>query len=115
LLDLQSYWVKWMIKLALKVRTLKGFKMPAQNERQNRPTVIDWRVPDLDVPNHRILERREEVALAKRIELGDLAAKEQLIWHNQKLAMVIARRYYGSNGNDLALFDLYQEGMLGVI
>ena len=42
---------------------------------------------------HPVLTAAEEVELAKRIERGDLAAKEQLISHNLRLVVSIAKRY----------------------
>ena len=54
----------------------------------------------------------EELDLAKRIERGDLRAKELLINSNLRLVVSIARRYQGLG---LALSDLVQEGMLGLI
>jgi RNA polymerase primary sigma factor len=61
---------------------------------------------------HRLLSAAEEIALAKRIERGDLAAKEQMITHNLRLVVSIARRYQGT---ELTLLDLIQEGTLGLI
>ena len=52
------------------------------------------------------------MALAKRIERGDLTAKEALITANIRLVVSIARLY---QGHGLALVDLVQEGMLGLI
>ena len=54
----------------------------------------------------------EEIELAKRIEKGDLAAKERMINSNLRLVVANARRYQGQG---LALGDLIQEGMLGLI
>jgi RNA polymerase primary sigma factor len=65
-----------------------------------------------EVRRHRLLTRAEEVALAKRIERGDLAAKERLVNSNLRLVISNARSY---EGLDLALLDLIQEGMLGLI
>ncbi len=65
-----------------------------------------------DAARHRLLTGREELALAKRIERGDLAAKEQLITHNLRLVVSIARRYQGT---ELTLLDIIQEGTLGLI
>ena len=65
-----------------------------------------------EVRRHRLLTRPEEVALAKRIERGDLAAKERLVNSNLRLVISNARSY---EGLDLPLLDLIQEGMLGLI
>src|SRR5437867_3899443 len=59
-----------------------------------------------------LLTREEEVELAQRIERGDLAAKERLINSNLRLVVKFARRY---DGHGLAIQDLVQEAMLGLI
>lgn len=59
-----------------------------------------------------LLTHDEVVILANRIEKGDLAAKEKLINSNLRLVVSIARNYQGQG---LALGDLVQEGMLGLI
>jgi RNA polymerase primary sigma factor len=60
-----------------------------------------------------LLTPAQEIALAKRIERGDLDAKEQLVNHNLRLVVSIARRYPATE--NMALLDLVQEGMLGLI
>ncbi len=65
-----------------------------------------------EAARHPLLTGTEELALAKRIERGDLQAKERLVTHNLRLVVSIARRYQGS---DLTLLDLIQEGTLGLI
>ena len=65
-----------------------------------------------EVRRHRLLTRDEEGALARRIERGDLAAKERLVISNLRLVISNARSY---EGLDLPLLDLIQEGMLGLI
>jgi RNA polymerase primary sigma factor len=65
-----------------------------------------------EVRRHRLLTRAEEVGLAKRIERGDLAAKERLVNSNLRLVISNARSY---DGLDLPLLDLIQEGILGLI
>src|ERR687894_196488 len=59
-----------------------------------------------------LLTAAEEIELAQRIERGDLAAKERLINSNLRLVIKFARRY---QGHGLALGDLVQEAMLGLI
>jgi RNA polymerase primary sigma factor len=59
-----------------------------------------------------LLTGPEEIELAKRIEKGDLAAKEKLINSNLRLVIKFARRY---QGHGLDLGDLVQEAMLGLI
>jgi RNA polymerase primary sigma factor len=58
-----------------------------------------------------LLTAAEEVALAKRIERGDRAAKERMINSNLRLVVSIAKRYQGSG---MALGDLIQEGVIGL-
>lgn len=59
-----------------------------------------------------LLTAAQEVDLAKRIEKGDLAAKDLLINSNLRLVIKFARRYQGFG---LPLGDLVQEAMLGLI
>jgi RNA polymerase primary sigma factor len=65
-----------------------------------------------EVRRHRLLTGDEEVELARRIERGDLAAKERLVNSNLRLVVSNARSY---EGLDLPLLDLIQEGILGLI
>jgi RNA polymerase primary sigma factor len=62
---------------------------------------------------HELLKPEEEVELAKRIERGDLEAKERMINSNLRLVVSIARKYQGVG--QLSLLDLIQEGMFGLI
>jgi RNA polymerase primary sigma factor len=60
---------------------------------------------------YQLLTAAEEVALAKRIERGDRAAKELMINSNLRLVVSIAKRYQGSG---MQLGDLIQEGVIGL-
>src|SRR3989441_8925342 len=60
---------------------------------------------------YQLLTAAEEVALAKRIERGDLAAKELMINSNLRLVVSIAKRY---QGRGMQLGDLIQEGVIGL-
>ena len=59
-----------------------------------------------------LLSKEEEVELARRIEHGDLQAKERMINSNLRLVVSIAKKY---QGQELALLDLIQEGIFGLI
>jgi RNA polymerase primary sigma factor len=59
-----------------------------------------------------LLKHEEVIELSKRIEKGDLAAKDELINSDLRLVVSVARNYQGQG---LSLGDLVQEGMLGLI
>ena len=61
---------------------------------------------------HRLLTAAQEVSLAKRIERGDGAAKEEMIKANLRLVVSIAKNY---RNQGLPFLDLIQEGTLGLI
>src|SRR3954451_21835845 len=59
-----------------------------------------------------LLTGPQEVELSKRIERGDLVAKELMINSNLRLVVSIAKKY---QGHGLSLLDLIQEGIIGLI
>ena len=59
-----------------------------------------------------LLSAEEEVSLAKRIERGDVAAKQHMVEANLRLVVSIAKGYVGRG---LTFLDLIQEGSLGLI
>jgi RNA polymerase primary sigma factor len=65
-----------------------------------------------DVGKVPLLTAKQEVELAKRIEMGDLAAKQKMVESNLRLVVSIAKNY---RNQGLAFLDLIQEGTLGLV
>ena len=64
-----------------------------------------------------LLNARQEIELAKRIERGDLDAKRHMIEANLRLVVHVAKRYRRDREGDgaLSFLDLIQEGTLGLV
>jgi RNA polymerase primary sigma factor len=87
-----------------------------------RPTVeVDLTVePSLDslrlylrsIGRVGLLTAEQEVMLARRIERGDMSAKQHMIEANLRLVVSIAKSYLGRG---LTFLDLIQEGSMGLI
>src|SRR6184192_4548000 len=61
---------------------------------------------------HALLTAAQEVELSKRIERGDMDAKQRMIQSNLRLVVSIAKNY---RNQGLPFLDLIQEGTLGLI
>ena len=61
---------------------------------------------------HQLLTAPQEVELAKKIERGDMLAKQHMIQSNLRLVVSIAKNY---RNQGLPFLDLIQEGTLGLI
>jgi RNA polymerase primary sigma factor len=99
-----------------------GAQDRAESERSGHKNVeVDLTVePSLDslrlylrsIGRVSLLTAEQEVLLARRIERGDMAAKQQMIEANLRLVVSIAKSYLGRG---LTFLDLIQEGSMGLI
>ena len=65
-----------------------------------------------DIRRHPLLTADRRSSSSKRIERGDLEAKERMVNSNLRLVVSLAKKY---QGHELSLLDLIQEGILGLI
>lgn len=66
-----------------------------------------------EIGQYPLISANQEKDLARRIEKGDLEAKNLLARANLRLVVSIAKKYVGRS-SDLTLLDLIQEGNLGL-
>src|SRR5215210_9497072 len=62
----------------------------------------------------RLLTPAEELELARRIERGDLEAKDRMIEANLRLVVHLAKRFQREDSG-MTLLDLIQEGTIGLV
>jgi RNA polymerase primary sigma factor len=98
----------------------KAYDPEAPKDTPKKPEIDLTVEPSLDslrlylrsIGRVELLTAEEEVGLAKRIERGDMAAKQHMIEANLRLVVSIAKGYLGRG---LTFLDLIQEGSLGLI
>jgi RNA polymerase primary sigma factor len=76
------------------------------------PTLDSLRLYLRSIGRVELLTAGQEVELARRIERGDMVAKEHMIEANLRLVVSIAKAYLGRG---LTFLDLIQEGSMGLI
>jgi RNA polymerase primary sigma factor len=79
--------------------------------RERAPNLDPLQLFLVEIGRRRLLTAAEEVALAKRIERGDSAAKRRMIESNLRLVVSIAKGYRGLG---VPFLDLIQEGTIGL-
>jgi RNA polymerase primary sigma factor len=84
---------------------------------QSQPIVVETTTDALqlflrEAGRHPLLTAAQEVELSKRIERGDMQAKQRMIQSNLRLVVSIAKNY---RNQGLPFLDLIQEGTLGLI
>ena len=65
-----------------------------------------------ELRQHPLLTAEEEIVLARKVQQGDLAARNRMIESNLRLVVSIARPYQNQG---VAFMDLIEEGNLGLI
>jgi RNA polymerase primary sigma factor len=92
-------------------RLIHGEK-PPELDLTVEPSLDSLRLYLREIGKVPLLTADQEVSLAKRIERGDMRAKQQMIEANLRLVVSIAKGYLGRG---LSFLDLIQEGSLGLI
>jgi RNA polymerase primary sigma factor len=92
-------------------RLIHGEK-PPELDLTVEPSLDSLRLDLREIGKVPLLTADQEVSLAKRIERGDMRAKQQMIEANLRLVVSIAKGYLGRG---LSFLDLIQEGSLGLI
>jgi RNA polymerase primary sigma factor len=97
-----------------KTKTLSASRAAkaAKDHETPDPTTDSLQLFFNEARKYPLLTAAEEIQLAKRIERGDMIAKDRMINSNLRLVISVARKYQGQG---LTLGDLIQEGMLGLI
>ncbi len=85
---------------------------PPELDLTVEPSLDSLRLYLREIGKVALLTADQEVSLAKRIERGDMLAKQQMTEANLRLVVSIAKGYLGRG---LSFLDLIQEGSLGLI
>ncbi len=87
-------------------------RKPVEIDLSVEPSLDSLRLYLRSIGRVDLLTAEQEVLLARRIERGDMVAKQQMIEANLRLVVSIAKAYLGRG---LTFLDLIQEGSMGLI
>ena len=87
-------------------------RKPVEIDLSVEPSLDSLRLYLRSIGRVELLTAEQEVLLARRIERGDMVAKQQMIEANLRLVVSIAKAYLGRG---LTFLDLIQEGSMGLI
>jgi RNA polymerase primary sigma factor len=118
--DFYTYLIDHSIELVEGVehKTLPQEESPPEEDKTPKldlsvePSLDSLRLYLREIGKVPLLTADQEVSLAKRIERGDMSAKQHMTEANLRLVVSIAKGYLGRG---LSFLDLIQEGSLGLI
>jgi RNA polymerase primary sigma factor len=118
--DFYTYLIDHSIELVEGVehKTLPQEEAPPEEDKTPKldlsvePSLDSLRLYLREIGKVPLLTADQEVSLAKRIERGDMSAKQHMTEANLRLVVSIAKGYLGRG---LSFLDLIQEGSLGLI
>ncbi|CAA9458943.1 MAG: RNA polymerase sigma factor RpoD [uncultured Rubrobacteraceae bacterium] len=84
--------------------------LPVRGQGRETPELLTGYLDRIG--KHKLLTRREEIALSRRVRRGEERARRELIERNLKLVVSVAKKYRGMG---LPFEDLIQEGNLGLM
>jgi RNA polymerase primary sigma factor len=99
-------------KIGLDEATVVDEREKAKIDMKPGETMDSLRLFLRDIGRVKLLTAQQEIDLAKRIEKGDLVAKQHMTEANLRLVVSIAKGYMNQG---LSFLDLIQEGSLGLI
>jgi len=85
---------------------------PAEPEAPAVPAADILQIYLREISRFKLLDAHQERELAKKIEKGDLVAKQSMVQSNLRLVVSIAKHYLNRG---LSFMDLIEEGNLGLI
>src|SRR5882672_3174619 len=97
-------------ELQIEVVAAEEEEQPAEEPREVSTDALQLFLKDIGKVD--LLTAAQEVELAKRIERGDHAAKQEMVEANLRLVVSIAKRY---RNQGLPFLDLIQEGTIGLV